>query len=686
MSYSVVENFKAGVDRTRPIYALPAGSLWECINAHISRGGDIEKRKAFFEKYVLPEGATVGFAATDTALYVFGSSDTPADIPAGITYQKLSHPDGSTAMTKLVSHDLFDGKIYAIAKFADGNTFHFYDGEIVTDWYSGVVRTDMQNNDGIAEHLRELIDAADDLVATRSGSIITVEKATDGTFDISSSTQNVEGGVDDQSITLTRVTVGKEEVLARVAITITGGTYNPGVDRISALTINGVSVISGSIDWESTNENFAFLVAQDINDHSSSPEYTAVAEGDTVTIYAAEGSGATPNGYLVVVSVGGTVTVKNGGLMKSGVTGEKEKWTAEIGGTFEVGDKFDIFINDLNHYGYGGNPSGTATFVKTLKRKVYVAAGSLLEFSAVDDAKLWNVDEDAGAGFTNVSNNSSGSATITCLSVYQDKLAVFSRRVVQIWFVDDDAGANTPVQIINKTGTRAPRSVQEFGDLDVFYLSDTGIRSLRARDTTNTAGIQDVGTPIDTLIRDWVMTLDDEIVEDAVSIVEPTDGRYWLAIGERVFVFTYFPAKQISAWTWYEPGFRIEYFAEQLDRVYARAGDSIYLYGGDDNNTYDDSQVTVVVPYIDLKKPNSYKELTGVDIAANGEWDVSLLLDPNDINSVTYAGKLKGVTYNQPNTGVVGHTTHFGIKLINDSEGYASLSSTAISMIGAESE
>jgi hypothetical protein len=678
MSYSVIENFSSGVDRTRPIYALPAGSLWECVNGHISRGGDVEKRKAFVEKYVLPTGSTVGLATTDDAIYVFGSAAEPPGIPAGVTYQRLRHPDGSTAMTKLVSHDLFDGKVYAVALFADGNTYHYYDGEIVADWYTGIVRPDMVDNAGIAEHLRELIDADDDLVGTRTGSIVTIEKAVDGTFEISASTENVEGGVDDQELELTRLTLGKAEVLARVSITITGGTYNPGVDRISALTINGVSVISGAINWESSNENTAFLIAQDITSFNSTPEYTATSEGNVITIFAATGSGATPNGYVVAVTVGGTVTISNGGIMRQGVTGEKEKWTAEVKGTFEVGDKFDIFIDELKHFGYGGNPRGTANFVKTLKRKVYASAGSLLNFSGVDDATLWNLDEDAGAGFSNISNNSSGSATITGLSIYQDKLAIFSRR--------DDAGSNTPVQIIGKTGTRAPRSIQEFGDLDVFYLADTGIRSLRARDTTNTAGIQDVGTPIDTLIREWVQTLAEEIIENSVAVVEPTDGRYWIAIGTRIYVFTYFPSKRISAWTWYEPGFTVEYFADQKDRILARSGDTIYLYGGDDNNTYDTSEVRVVVPFIDLSKPNTFKNLTQADIAARGTWDVSLMVDPNNIDVKTRVGQLEGVTYAKEGAAAIGHHTHFAIELVNQEAGYTSLSAACISMVGGDGE
>jgi hypothetical protein len=685
VAYSVIENFSSGVDRSRPIYALPAGTMWECINAHISRGGDVEKRKAFTAKHELPVGQTIGLATTSSQIVVFGSGPIPAGMPAGVTYQRLRHPDGVTAMTELVSYDLFDGKIYAVAKFSDGRNYHYYDGEIVGDWYSGIVRSDMVNNAGIAEHLRALFDDSTDLVATRSAETITIEKATTGTFSLSVSTEN-GGNIDDQELTANRLVLGKEEVLAKVNITITGGTYNPGVDRISALTINGVGIISGPIDWQSSNENFAFLVAEDINSQASVPDYTAVANGATITISASPGTGATPNGFLVSATVGGTVTLSNGGLMAGGVTGSKEKWEVTVGGTFEVGDKFDIYIDDETHYGFGGNPVGDASVVKTHKRKIYTAVESVLYFSGVDTALGWNVDEDPGAGFANVANHNAGSDRITGLAIYQDKLAIFARRVIQIWFVTDDAAANSPVQIITETGTRSPRSVRGFGDLDVFYLADTGIRSLRARDTTNTAGVQDVGTPIDPLVRDWINTLPETDVANAVAVVEPLDGRFWIAIGTRIFVFTYFPTKRISAWTWYEPGFRVDYFATQADRVYARSGDTIYLYGGDDNQQYDDSRVTVVVPYLDLKKPATGKQINGVDIASQGTWNVELLTDPDDITQRVMIGDMTGVTYTDENTPAIGHFTHVGVQLINEQEGFTSLSNISLAMAGGESE
>ena len=47
MPYIVVENFKGGIDGRRMDVTATPGTLTELKNAHITRGGEIEKRPAF---------------------------------------------------------------------------------------------------------------------------------------------------------------------------------------------------------------------------------------------------------------------------------------------------------------------------------------------------------------------------------------------------------------------------------------------------------------------------------------------------------------------------------------------------------------------------------------------------------------------------------------------------------------
>ncbi len=470
MPYVVIEAFSGGVDRSRPRYVFQPGAMWSGINGHLTRGGDFEKRKDFVEKYSLP-GNTFGLAKTTASLYVFGSVASPAGLPAGVTYQRLAHPTSAgAAMTKLLSWDLYNGKIYAIAQYDNGDIRHFYDGAAVTDWGAG-----------------------------------------------------------------------------------------------------------------------------------------------------------------------------------------------------------------------GTKPTGYGTLIKTHRRKLYSPVGSIVYFPVIDTATNW--DTGSGAGFQNMNTAQGGSEAVLALAKYQSYLAIFSRTVVQIWNMQDNAANNADVQVIGETGTRAPKSAISFGDLDAFYLSDAGIRSLRARNYTNTAGVNDVGTPIDPVVLDWVDTLADEVVEAACAVVDPRDGRFWLAIGGRVFVFSYFPSKKISAWSWYEPGFTITDMLTFGGRVYARSGNSIYLYGGDDNAQYgNDYDVTAALPFMAVGKDATFKQWRGMDIMATGAWEVTLLPDPNNENYEIQVGEMEGVTFSDETVGAIGHCTHIAPVLVHRGAGYASLSKVALEYDGAEAK
>lgn len=700
MSYSTIENFAAGVDRTRERYALEPGSLWEGLNGHITRGGDFEVRKEYVEKFNLVAG-TFGCAADAGGLVVFGGGVDPG-VPVGVRYQQLQNPDGYS-MTKLLDWDLYDGLIYAIAQYSDGSVYHFYNGVRASDWDNGKIRAAMANTDGIAAHLAALIQADPVYATSVVGSVVTVEAAEAGVpFTMTAETVNKTGGADDQTAvvanTVPNVT-GTPETLARSSFNITAGTNSAGVNKMTSIKVSGVEILNAAVDWVTSNAVMAANVAAQINAFASAPEYTATSQGDTVTIIAAAGTGATPNGFTVAIDPDGNVAVDGavagavvnktmtGGL--AAVGGQKQKNTVAIGGTFEVGDRFSVVI-DGKKFGYKGNPIGVGTLVKTHRRKLYSPAGSVLNFCGVEAPLGWNSLDDAGAGFINLATHQSGSAQITGLAVYQKYLAALSRRVIQIWDMQDDDDNNLPVQFLTQTGTISPDSVLEYGELDVFYLADTGIRSLRARSNVNLAGVQDVGTPIDKPVGDWIKVQLAGVVEAAVAGTEPKDGRFWLAIGTRVFVFSYFPSKKISAWTWYDLAFAPSAFVIAGDRIYARAGDKIYLYGGDGNDVYPDETVTVRCgqPFLSVKKDGTFKNITGMDIAAKGTWNVKYLVDPNDETETVRGtvGELEGVTFQEEENAAMGHFTHIAPVLERVGAGYASVSKITLYYKGGDAK
>lgn len=108
------------------------------------------------------------------------------------------------------------------------------------------------------------------------------------------------------------------EVLSAGSITLTGGAAG----SVNTVTVNGIDVLGGAVAFNGTLAQTASDVADQINRHASSVNYTAKAVGATVTIKALPGTGASPNGFVVTatlttitasyVNMAGGVTAVNG--------------------------------------------------------------------------------------------------------------------------------------------------------------------------------------------------------------------------------------------------------------------------------------------------------------------------------------------------------------------------------------
>jgi len=464
MPYVVIEDFKSGLDRRKLSAASPPGSLQVLTNAHITRGGEIEKRMAFVPKYSLPAGETFGLAGAAGVLYVFSSS--AAAVPLGVTNQVLAHPSGEV-MAGINDVEFFDGKVFASAIFANGSNYCFYDGVRVTDW-------------------------------------------------------------------------------------------DPA----------------------------------------------------------------------------------------SGVTNTQGK---------------------------------KATALLTVKSKVYAISDSLFNFSAIADPTKWG--SGTGYGFINMSNESAGSEALVGLGRYQGYVAVFARRNTQIYYVDPDPLQNAQRQVIPNIGTFANKTIVNFGDIDVIFLSDTGVRSLKVRDASNQAGVSDLGTPIDPEIIEYLRALPDATKQASCAVMEPVDGRYICQIGTRAYAFSYFPASKISSWSRYDPGFQITDWVPMDGKLWARSGDTIYLYGGDDGETYDASPVEVELPYIDGNTIGTWKRFTGFDMVSEGEWKVYINTDPDRPTVWTQIATIKdgtSATMSGLDIDFVGTSPMIKLRFVNERAGPAKLSKIVI--------
>lgn len=472
MAYIVIEDFRAGLDRRKMPEASPPGTLQELVNGHITRGGEIEKRRAMVPLYALPPGQTFGFTAANGVLYTFGSDDSP-NVPPGVTYQRLEHPD-EHAMDAIVRTEFYDGKIWAVAHYTNGDTLSFYDGTIVADWDAG------------------------------SGLIVAGKAATD---------------------------------------------------------------------------------------------------------------------------------------------------------------------------------------ILTVRDKVYTTFDSILAFSGVAEPTVWDPAEvgKPGAGFVNMANQSAGSEALTGLGRYQNLVAVFARRNTQIWYVDADPLQNVQRQVLENIGTLSPKTIVSFGQVDLFFLSDTGVRSLRARDSSNQAGVSDVGTPVDDMLVDYMADLPEQTIREATAVFDPRDGRYIISIADRTFVFSYYSTTRISAWSEYDYGFRVDDYVSMDGKIYARGEDTIFLFGGATGKEFDTSQVTVVLPYIDGRQIATFKSFQSLDVVAEGVWQVYAGTEPAAPEAMTLLATINGTSLNKMKLGMVAHAPLIRLKFVCISDGPARLSKVILHYNAAES-
>jgi hypothetical protein len=647
-----LKDIKGGLDTRRMPETLPGGSAIRANDGHVNRGGEFEQRAAFVSVYDLPASLTVGLAANQSGLYVFGSGAAPA-MPKGVTYQRIQHPDGVTPLFRVLSFDLFATKIYVVAEFTDGTVYHYYDGTRITDWQDGRARVsftvtgggiqaataasgsftvsggsasvlntfgDVQlngvsilgapvqhtgNNSTTAAAIAAQINAfvsMPDYVANAVGAVVTITAVATGI---------AANG-------LTPVLTLNGDVAATAIVALTGGAVS-APSQLAELTVNGVSIIGSAIDWTTNNATTAAAIADSINAYASTPDYTATVVGNKVNLLAVD-AGTAPNGFAVAFTlVRNLVITPNAGVtLANGLA---------PGVVFQSG-----------------------TFAKTIGSKVYVASQQFLNFSGVKIPTGFQ-SLNVGAGFIDMSTQASGAEAVQAVAKYQQFIAVFAGRVTQIWYVDPDPTLNKQTQVLNNMGTLSPRSVTQFGDNDLFFLDESGVRSVKARDASNAASTSDIGIPIDTLIVEKLSAMTTLQRSKVVGLIEPSAGRFWLVFPDQIFVFSFFAGSHVSAWSTYTPAvdnvaFAIDDALVLKKKVYLRSGDKIYAYGGLGTVlAYDSTSPELWTPYLDAEAPGKDKDFKSVDVACEGTWVVSAGHDSTNLSASDTIATVDRTTY-----------------------------------------
>lgn len=674
----VVDDFRFGMDRRRKRVAGLKGTVWNIENGHLTRGGDIERAKKFVPVYTLPQG-TRSLSAVRGQLYTYGSADIGNEVPLGVQYQRLEAPNAPT-LEKILDVKPFGGKNYVIAEYDDGNIYHFYNAVRVSDWDSFVVATP----EAVAARLAEKVNASEIAKATAFGAVITITARTPGTG-FSIGVTSIDGGADStEDITATQLQANVSavtEVLATGTVTITAGSSG-SENKITSITVNGVEVLSGEAAWTSSNASTAIVVAGLINNNEGGHGYTASVADAVITLTAGGGTGATPNGYEIVVTTSGDVSASSttvvGGVDEVVPVAQVER--VEITGTVEIEDTFAITL-DSTSYRVTGLASGMGTSAFVHKQRVFSAVGSLRRYCSLNDPTIWDPldpNPDADAGQINISTDTEGNAVQTGASVYQGQAAFFSGDLIALYDLDVDPDNFAFADSLENTGTIAAGTIVRYGNNDVFYYDYSGVRSIQSRDGTVAPYVTDAGSPVDPFIKEYVATLTQQQVLDAKSVIDPEDGRLWVAIGARIFVLSRFADSGISGWSYYSPGFEVDAFARVGNRLYARAGDTVYLYGGESGQEYpaaEETPIRVGLPFLMGRGLADFKEFTGFDLAATNTWEVNILYDPNNEERTFPVGTIAKVTFNEMDISAAGPAACLAPSLVCDEAGPATISS-----------
>ena len=318
-------------------------------------------------------------------------------------------------------------------------------------------------------------------------------------------------------------------------------------------------------------------------------------------------------------------------------------------------------------------------------QKVYRLSGSVLYFSGVGDPSVTNPLDPAGdgpnvvnpgAGFIDMARVDSDCCYLIGMEAYYKQVAIFARTTTLLWNLDPDPTLNALQQVL-RTGAVSNESILQFGTGDVLFLSDSGVRSLRVQNYSLAAGVTDVGSPIDPIIQQALYDLP-SAAENATAIVEPGTGRYWLAIGNTIYILSYWPSAKINAWSTITLPFEVTSLQVSGNRVFLRSGDTIYLYGGLDGKTYDTRPATVRTPFMSADTPTVQKKAISISALVEGNWAVSVGMATDQPDFYELTANLSTDTYAMQVLPFAGKSTHISFTLTCTDAAPSRLGSLAI--------
>ncbi len=283
--------------------------------------------------------------------------------------------------------------------------------------------------------------------------------------------------------------------------------------------------------------------------------------------------------------------------------------------------------HSYNGVAINGVDAPTSTSVVKLASRMYAIDGDIVRYSAVNDPTVWDeaVTTPPGAGFLPTGLQAPGDDEALAVSEYDGMLAVFMVDSIQLWTVDPDPALQRLEKIIRNVGTNHPKSIAQYSN-DLMFLSEYGFRSISRQQFTDNREDNDIGTPIDELVRDL---FDGGVTGSPKAVYYPRGGQYWCLIGTKVFVYSYSRGAKVNAWSEYE-------FADGFDDMISVKGDLYFRRGFDllkldESATSDDGDFydwEIQMSFQNQKTPGVNKRYLSFDLVQEGSANVSFLTDP----------------------------------------------------------
>jgi hypothetical protein len=735
MPYYNVKDFQRGLDTRRMVETTEAGSLIKGRNLVITRGGEIERRKAFVPVLALPPGTHGMYVDDSKNFHVWHTVATPAPV-ARVVYHKLTHPQG-LALERIRCVRWFNTKFFVVAMFEDKKNLSFYgedkdtgEGVLVTDALPPIVIDPNGGGEttdpggGIDEtaivQLTGVWNNGDTVTIDITAGVVPVAySATVGVLvDGSTSAEVAAAFAEPQHLgSVPGITVtfdGSGKVIMTpdpgnivTVVSVTETILNPEDPIVVDPPAIGQGRATAVIEITKTSDlasNLPVIVVQ-----APAPSASiwiigtdvAVAEGDSAETVAQSVADTINTHFPVVtdpISPNFVATATGAKVYISyedpGPEGNTSTFLMSLGfpSVIEWLPKPAFFLNgrneDDNTVVIDGRASTQAVdrlfspgrYALQHRYKMFaVGSDGVLRASALNNPLYWNPAYTGAGAIDFTQSGGTHDSNLQSLAIFQDKLAVIAANAVHIWNMDPDLAASNEVAILHNTGTFAQRSVAEYGNTDVFYLDQSGVRSLQSRDITGEAFASDVGNPIDDLVREAIQKLVPGQGYIPVAEIEPGDGRYVLFIGHVAFVFSFFSKTKIAAWSIWETDFDVSELAINSARMYARSLDQIYSYGQEGATTidedYDDCPIEVQLPYLHAEKPATQKDIFGMDVAVQNTWNVEFGIDYSNVDQMDQAGIVSGTTFRFQRLPIQTYSTHISFKLTCNEPGYARLGS-----------